>query len=266
MKKLVILALLATLTLCVSAQAAIYFEDFEGGAASGNANDDLGWTNHEPAQIGYGPTALMGPAGNTVLLQPAGNSIQHAPAFVNPGGNLLIVSADIFAVDLYNTAGGESGIGLDSAGSWTNPVLFGPGSNPTTPGYPGAGSGGWVVNDALTGAGRITVTDGGAPGVGNRFMGGEAQALTVQITFNAIADTISYDILDRATQVAINPTFVTPLGSADFSVLNEFTITHFDVHTPALAEIDNLTVAVPEPATMLLLGLGGLMLRKRRSA
>jgi hypothetical protein len=264
MKKILMMASLAAMFAVGSAQAQInYSEDFEG---AGTLDDDLGWDKYEPASLGYGPSAFLG---SNVALQPAGNDIHH----YQTGGSIDAVTtirADIWADDLYNVSGGESGIGLDSTGNWQTPFLFGPGSNPANAGYPSPGSGGWVVTDAMNGTGRINLTDGGAPGVGNRFMGGVDEALTLQIVIDQNTDLITVDLLNRASQLPINPTFVIPLtaaGKVNLQSMTDVVMVFFDVHTQGLKEVDNLSVvSIPEPATMVLLGLGGLAALRRRRA
>ena len=270
MKSLVMMALVAALFAVGSTQAQIYSEDLEGHVpAAGTLDDHLGWDKYEPASVGYGPSTYLG---TNVILQPAGNNIIHktvGPSLV--ADDIIMLSADMYADDLYNTSGGESGVGIDSTGAWQTPFTVGPGSNPANAGYPGPGSGGWVVTDGLNGTGRINLTDGGAPGVGARFMGGVGIAVTMRITFDKIADLISVDLIDRALATPLIPTFVIPLtagGEANLDLMTDIKLVHFDVHSSGLKEVDNINlVAIPEPATMMLLGLGGLTaLRRRRRA
>ena len=272
MKKLTAI-LLPLLFLVGSAQAVlVYSEDLEGKTpAAGTLDDHLGWIKYETASVGYGPSAGAPPAGlgTNVIVQPASNSIIHKPIGAGLIDNIITIKADMYADTLYNIAGGESGLGIDSAGAWQHPFAVGPGSNPANPGYPNPGSGGWVVSNHMNGGGRVNITDGGAPGVGNRFMGGVGIAVTMQIAINQLTDTIGVDLIDRASGTPLIPTFVlalTATGKANLANCTDIKLMHFDVHSSGLREVDNISVEteVPEPATMMLLGLGGLALLRRR--
>jgi hypothetical protein len=244
MKKILLMASLAAMFTVASAQASIFSEDLEGHVpAAGTLDDNLGWNKYEPASVGYGPSTYLG---SNVILQPGGNNIIHYTVGAGMMSNdVTVLSADMYADDLYNTAGGEAGIGIDSTGNWQTPFLVGPGSNPTNPGYPGSGSGGWLVSDGLNGTGRINITDGGAPGVGARFMGGVGMAVSVSITFDRVLDLISVELSDRALGTPLIPTFViplTPAGEANLDLMTDIKLAHFDVHTSGLKEVDNINL------------------------
>ena len=273
MKKLLIMALLAVLIVGSAQAATVFLEDFEGPPApSGSTTlaDDLGWTKFG-AGVGYNTTVAALDTG--AAYQPAANTYHVKAVGAGMIDDIITFKADLFADGLYDEAGGEGQVGIDDGtDGWVNAFVVGPAANPANPGYPGAGGGGWVAYDGLNDTGRINIMDGGAPGVGNRFLGGTNAAVTLKVVFDQLVNTISIDIIDRATQVSLIPTFVIPLtagGKTELQACTGVAVHWADVHAPnpGLKEVDNISlVSVPEPATMILLGLGGLtLLRKRRS-
>ena len=240
--------------------AANFLEDFEGPPTAGTLEDDLGWTRHGPSAVGYGPATNLGTSaindfkGNTYNVKPV-------PGLVD---DVIVFKADMYADGLYDN-GGEGYVGIDDGtGGWANGFVVGP----SYLGAPVSG-GAWVAHDTLNNTGRVQITDGGAPGVGSGFVGGVNVPLTVQVVFDQNADTISIDILRRSDLVSLNPTFVIPLTAGGKTELQACTHINFvsnDVFTGLrLQEVDNISiVSTPEPVTMMLLGLGGVALLRRR--
>ena len=253
--------------------AATFLEDFEGLSCGsgdcGTLGDHLGWDG-QGAGVGFGPGANLG---TNVANAPGSNRYTRKAIGAGAVDDLMTFKADLYATGVFDTNGGDALLGVDDGtNDYASAFLAGPGANPTNPGYPGAGGGGWFVYDGLNGTGRINITDGGAPGVGTRFFGGTNVATTLQMAFNQIDDTISVDILDRATQTSLNPTFVVPLtagGKAELAAVSHVVLSWMDVHPGDLKEVDNVSFessAIPEPTSVLLfaIALGTGLLRRRR--
>ena len=219
-----------------TAQAAtVFLEDFEGPPASGKLND-LGW--YEAGwNVPYGPSATT--LGTGVAKAPAA-APGYAKKLVGAGmvDDIMTFSADLYTVGLYvrtPEGGGEGQVGI-SGSDWANSFIVGPSEAPY--------NGSWVAQDPMNGTGRVKITDGGAPGVGNAFLGGTNVPVTLKIVFDQIADTISVDIVDRATQVALNPTFVIPLtaiGKTNLQGADSVLLGWADVHPGDLKEVDNVS-------------------------
>jgi len=253
--------------------AATFLEDFEGLSCGsgdcGTLGDHLGWDG-QGGGVGFGPGANLG---TNVANAPGSNRYTRKAIGAGAVDDLMTFKADLYATGVFDTNGGDALLGVDDGtNDYASAFLAGPGANPTNPGYPGAGGGGWFVYDGLNGTGRINITDGGAPGVGTRFFGGTNVATTLQMAFNQIDDTISVDILDRATQTSLNPTFVVPLtagGKAELAAVSHVVLSWMDVHPGDLKEVDNVSFessAIPEPTSVLLfaIALGTGLLRRRR--
>jgi hypothetical protein len=238
--------LLGTLLTAGIAQAAVSFlEDFEGLSCGsgdcGTLGDHLGWDG-PGGGVGFGPGANLG---TNVANAPGSNRITRKAIGGGAVDDLMTFKADLYTTGIYDTAGGEALVGVGDSSGYGNSFLAGPGANPANPGYPGAGGGGWFIHDGLNDTGRINITDGGAPGMGNRFFGGTNVATTLQMVFNQIDDTISVDILDRATQTSLNPTFVVPLtagGKAELAAVSHVVLSWMDVHPGDLKEVDNIRI------------------------
>jgi hypothetical protein len=257
--KLLLSAAAAAIALAVTIPAqgaATFLEDFEalscGSGDCGTLGDNLGWDG-PGGGVGFGPGANLG---TNVANKPGSNRITRKAIGGGAVDDLMTFKADLYTTGIYDTAGGEALVGVGTSSGYGNSFLAGPGANPTNPGYPGAGGGGWFINDGLNDTGRINITDGGAPGMGNRFFGGTNVATTLQMAFNQQADTISVDILDRATQTSLNPTFVVPLtagGKAELAAVSHVVLSWMDVHPGDLKEVDNVSFVssrIITPTTM----------------
>ena len=268
MKSLCVTLLVLLFLVSSSQAAAVFLEDFEGPPTAGTLEDDLGWTRYQTSAVGYGPATYLGTSALNDF-KGANYHVKPVPGLVD---DLIVLKFDMYADGLYNTNGGEGQVGInDGTDSSSNAFLVGPGANPANPGYPGAGGGGWFAFDGLNDTNRINIMDGGSPGVGNRFLGGVGVALTVVTTIDQVANTISIDILRRSDLVSLNPTFVIPLtpdGKTELQACTHVNFTAADYYhnnPDMLQEVDNISlVSTPEPATMMLLGLGGLTLLRRR--
>ena len=221
--------------------ATVFLEDFEGPPAPSGTTalaDDLGWTK-SGASVGYNTTVPYLDTG--AAYQPAANSHHHKAVGAGMVDDIMTLKADLFADNLYET-GGEGGVGIcDGTNGGVNSFMIGPGGTSIF-----SPRGGWQIYDGLNDTGFIRVTDGGAPGVGKRFMGGTNVAVTVKVVFDQLANTISVDIIDRATQVSLNPTFVIPLtagGKTKLQACSSVFLTWNDIHAPnpGLKEVDNIS-------------------------
>ena len=245
-------------------------EDFEGPPAPIGTVDALGWLGDSAPNVVYGPGVPAGlgtsvanapvppipfpPGINTNITKPCGNTQADLH-------DLIEFKADFYLVGVYDVEGGEGMAGITGPGPnlWANTLLVGPNANPTNPGYP-VNAGGWLVFDNLNDSGRVNLTDGGAPGVGNQFKGiGSAGRVRAEMTIDKTAATISVDLIDIDTTLSINPTFVIPLtagGLAEVDNLNSLMMAWNDVHPGDTREIDNIMfTSIPEPSSIVLLGM-----------
>ena len=195
--------------------------------------------------IGLSTNVAHAPASNTATTK----------AFSGPIGNKLVLTADMYLTGIYDTQGGEGMVGIDDGtASWSNTFLVGPQANPSNPGYPGPGGGGWGVYDGLAMAGRINITDGGSPGVGNQFKGIGSGTVQVQLTIDQTANTIRVDIVDLVGGASLNPTWVMPLTAAAEAKLenvNSVMMTWNDTHPGDTREIDNIQVVSPDTSVVI---------------
>ncbi len=236
--------LLGTLLTADMTQAAVSFlEDFEGDPLFvGSEIEVFGWQNGGQS-VGFGPGNFL--PGN-VAYAPASNqspTLTVGPEMVD---DLMVITADMYVTGIYDTNGGDGGFGIDDGNAtYVNTLYIGPHANPANPGYPGAGGGGWVLWEGLDTNTRMNITDGGAPGVGNRFVGIGSGYLQVQLTINQIANTISVDISELESGATVNPTWTMPLTAAAKTKLanvNSIGLAWNDFHRGDMAEIDNISV------------------------
>ena len=258
------------LAVALTAQAAVNFvEDFEGDQLfAGSEIEVFGWQNGGQS-VGFGPgNHLPG----IVAHAPASNqkpTLTIGPEMVD---DLMVIKADMYVTGIYDTNGGDGGFGIDDGNaSYLNSLYIGPHANPANPGYPGAGGGGWVLWEGLDTNTRMNITDGGAPGVGNRFVGIGSGSLQVQLTINQIADTICVDISELDSGATVNPTWTMPLtanAKTKLANVNSIALAWNDKHRGDMLEIDNISVVsteVPEPGSILLLAFGLATMVFRRS-
>ena len=194
------------------------------------------------AGVGLTTNVAHAPSSNTTTTKPFSGSV----------GSQLTLTADMYLTGIYDTAGGEGMVGIDDG--LGNIFLIGPQANPLNPGYPGPGGGGWGVLDGLGGAGRINITDGGSPGVGNQFKGIGSGTVQVEMAIDQIANTISIDIYDLVGGAPLNPTWVmplTPTAEAALATIDRVILTWNDVISGDTRELDNITVTSPDPGTVI---------------
>ncbi len=228
------------ISLVISAQGAtIFLEDFEGPPAPPSSLSSIGWNIIDGSATYDSGSGLAGSVAKAPLMNTF--VLKSVPGLVD---DEIVLTADMFIVGVYDAAGGEGLVGIDDGnGSWTNTFLVGVQANPASPGYP-TGAGGWGIWDGLNTFGRINITDGGSPGVGDLFKGGIG-TVTLVVTFDRLNSTISVDILDLATQVPLNPTFVVPMTATGLSKLencNSIAMTWNDIHPGDLREVDNISI------------------------
>jgi hypothetical protein len=258
------------LAVALPTQAAVNFvEDFEGDQLfAGSEIEVFGWQNGGQS-VGFGPgNHLPG----IVAHAPASNqspTLTIGPEMVD---DLMVITADMYVTGIYDENGGDGGFGIDDGNaSYVNTLFIGPHANPANPGYPGPGGGGWVLWEGLDTNSRMNITDGGAPGVGNRFVGIGSGSLQVQLTINQIADTISVDISELDSGATVNPTWTMPLtanAKTKLANVNSIALAWNDKHRGDMLEIDNISVVskeVPEPGSLLLLAFGLATMVFRRS-
>jgi len=257
MKKVNLFLYVSTIVLliCPSAFAAISFsEDFESYAGGSNLSGQGGWAG-DTMYVGSG-TYMSG----SVLdgRDDIGSNIFSSSR--NDLGETLDASGiTTLKFDAYATSNTPithaTGVGLDNAAGGSSVVWFTGRDNAT-------GLLGWSFE--LSGLLDTSTYV--------RYAGGYDDVVTMGIVVDGIANEI-YGIYDFGS----GGTGETPHYSVTDAQINELNaaVIYVDYRPPTTStylgetyaggEFDNITV-IPEPATALLLGLGGMVFRRRRKA
>ena len=245
----------AALLIAAPAQGAVNFtEDFEGDP--GDVGGDIttrGWIGSGAVHVSLINTSLL-PAS-----QGAGGAVgttAHTYKVVGPGilDDLIVFSADVHMATgtTLQPFDPESWVGIgDSSEASTNQKSLLVGVDHIV---------GWKIRD---GSPCCTDTPVGFFGTGN---------MTVQMSIDTIADTISVDFLAIPGGAPLTTTFVTPLtpaAKANLALVDSVAMQWAkDVATQSLLEVDNISLVssvIPEPSTLVLVGIAGLMgLRRQR--
>jgi hypothetical protein len=243
MRKNLILIVVVML-MAVPAYAHLYDNDFETQTVGANVADPAekynGWNWWGPSSVGEFAVDPLD-AGNTVVDTVGGQSALHIDGY--PLDNLTEVHLNI-EFDIYQ----------EDLSRWDIYMIDNNTSDVVAPAFnaSGASTVRYKVDDGVNPA-VLTVVP--VPGL----VAGTWVHASMQI--DQLGERWSFNV--AGTQVALNAQFIKPNGNGGNWAVNIDRMVFEAAAGNVL--IDNITITeIPEPATMSLLGLGGLLLRRKR--